>query len=44
MCLFNSTGRWSKYGSCNLAEYYDETETDQPRLKAVMEWNRGHQK
>ncbi len=40
MCILASTGRWTKHGSCHLAEYYDETEADQPKIRAVMEWNR----
>jgi len=39
-CIFSSVGGWSKWGSWGLAEYYDETEEQQPKLKAVMEWNR----
>ena len=42
MCLFASTGGWSKWGSWGLTEYYDETEADQPKLKAVTEWNRAN--
>lgn len=44
MCLFASTGRWSKYGSCQLLEYYDETEATHPRLKAVLDWNLANMK
>ncbi len=40
MCIFASTGAWSKWGSWGLAEFMDETENYQPKLKAVMEWNR----
>jgi hypothetical protein len=42
MCVFTSFGRWSKYGSCNLAEYFDATEADSPKYAAVMAWNRAH--
>ena len=42
LCIFSSVGRWSKWGSWGLAEHYDETEADQPKLKAVMEWNRAN--
>jgi hypothetical protein len=41
-CIFSSVGRWSKWGSWGLAEHYAEMEADQPKLKAVMEWNRGN--
>ncbi|MBM4016996.1 MAG: hypothetical protein FJ288_01500 [Planctomycetes bacterium] len=40
MCIFSSVGRWSKWGSWGLLEYADETEKDQPKFRAVMEWNR----
>jgi hypothetical protein len=40
MAIFSSTGRWSKWGSWGLTEFMEETEQDQPKLKAVMEWNR----
>lgn len=39
MCLFSSTGRWSKWGSWGLTEFHDETEADQPKYKAALEWN-----
>jgi hypothetical protein len=42
MCIFSSTGQWSKWGSWGLTEYLDETENDQPKFKAVMDWNRKH--
>lgn len=40
MCLFSSTGMWSKWGCWGLTEFPDETENDQPKYKAVMEWQR----
>ena len=40
MCLFSSVSRWSKWGSWGLLEYYDQTEQDQPKFKAVMDWLR----
>jgi len=42
MCIFSSTGAWSKWGSWGLTEYLDETGKDQPKLKAVLEWNRSN--
>ena len=42
VCLWNSTGIWTKYGSWGLAEYLDEAEAAQPKLKAVCDWNRQH--
>ena len=40
MCLWNSTGIWTKWGSWGLTEYLDETAATQPKLKAVSDWNR----
>ncbi len=39
MCLFSSVGLWGRWGSWGLAQFYDETEADQPKLKAVMDWH-----
>ena len=44
VCLWNSTGIWTKWGSWGLTEYLDETEAVQPKFKAVSEWNRQHAK
>ncbi len=44
VCLWNSTGIWTKWGSWGLTEYLDETETTQPKFKAVSDWNRQHAK
>lgn len=41
-CVFSSVGRWSKWGSWGLLEYYDEPPADQPKFVAVMEWARRH--
>ena len=38
--IFSSTGQWSKWGSWGLSEYMQETPDEQPKLKAVLEWNR----
>lgn len=43
-CLFSSVSRWSKWGSWGLCQYYDEAEADQPKLAAVMAWNRQHRR
>lgn len=42
MCLFTSCGEWSGYGSWGLTEFADETVADQPKLDAVLRWNREH--
>ena len=39
-CVFSSTGTWSKWGSWGLTETFDENEKDQPKYRAVLEWNR----
>jgi hypothetical protein len=40
MAIFSSTGAWSKWGSWGVCEFMEDTEQDQPKLKAVLEWNR----
>lgn len=42
MCLFSSTALWTKWGSWGLTEYLDSKEADNPKLKAVMEWQRNN--
>jgi hypothetical protein len=37
-CVFASVGGWSKWGSWGLAEYYDETPAQCPKLKATLDW------
>jgi hypothetical protein len=39
MCLFSSIGPWGKSGSWGLMEFYDQTAADEPKYKAVTEWN-----
>ncbi|GAB6167117.1 hypothetical protein JCM19992_31170 [Thermostilla marina] len=39
---FSSIGRWSVHGSWGLAEYYDSTPDEYPKLKAVLEWAAAH--
>jgi hypothetical protein len=39
MCLFSSVGTWGKWGSWGLLEYYDQTAADEPKFKAVTDWN-----
>jgi hypothetical protein len=43
-CVFASTGGWSKWGSWGLLEWYDQTEQEHPKFKAVIEWNRKNAK
>lgn len=38
MCVFSSVGEWSKWGSWGLAEHYDETPSESPKLRATLEW------
>ena len=42
MCIFSSTGPWSKWGSWGLTEYLDEGEADHPKYRAVLDWNRAN--
>lgn len=42
MCIFSSTGRWSKWGSWGLAEYYDSKSTEYPKLAATLRWAKDH--
>jgi hypothetical protein len=40
MALFSSVGESSKWGSWGIAESYDQTPADAPKLSAVLEWNK----
>jgi hypothetical protein len=40
--LFSSVSPWSKWGSWGLMEYPEEAEQDQPKLRAVRQWNRAN--
>ena len=42
VCLWCSTGRWSKWGSWGLTEFLDETDATYPKFKAVRDWNKQH--
>jgi hypothetical protein len=37
--IFSSTGQWSKWGSWGMSEFMEETPAEQPKLRAVLEWN-----
>jgi len=39
-CNFSSVGRWSKWGSWGLLQYYDEDPRQSPKFMAVMRWAR----
>jgi len=41
-CTFSSVGRFSKWGSWGLAEFWDQSPDDCPKLKATLEWNRAN--
>lgn len=43
-CIFSSVGPWSKWGSWGFVEYYDETEKDQPKYQAIMDWQRANRR
>ncbi len=36
-CHFSSVGGWSNHGAWGLAEYYDSTPADSPKLAALLE-------
>jgi len=36
MCLFSSTGRWSKWGSWGLMQYYDDDPADYPKCRETL--------
>jgi len=38
LCHFSSVGRWSKWGSWGLLEYYDELPEKSPKFLTVMRW------
>lgn len=42
LCIFSSTGNWSKWGSWGLSEYYDSKPADYPKLAATLEWAKKH--
>ena len=37
-CVFSSMGRYTKWGSWGVMEYYDQKETDAPKMMALREW------
>lgn len=39
-CYFSSVGRWSKWGSWGILEFYDEDPQAAPKFTATMEWAR----
>ncbi|MBM4037790.1 MAG: hypothetical protein FJ290_04685 [Planctomycetes bacterium] len=41
-CTFSSIGKYSKWGSWGLAESWDQTPDDCPKLKATLDWNRAN--
>ena len=42
LCIFSSTGAWSKWGSWGLAEFQDSQPADYPKLSATLQWARDH--
>jgi len=38
LCHFSSVGRWSKWGSWGLLQFYDEDPAGSPKFTATMEW------
>ncbi len=37
-CYFSSTGRWSKWGSWGLLQFYDDDAAGSPKYRATMRW------
>ncbi len=42
LCIFSSTGAWSKWGSWGLAEFQDSRAADYPKLAATLRWAKEH--
>jgi hypothetical protein len=40
LCHFSSVGRWSKWGSWGLLQYYDDDPNASPKFSASMHWAR----
>jgi len=38
MAVFSSIGRWSNHGAWGLAEFYDSSPEEYPKLQAVLRW------
>lgn len=39
-CYFSSVGRWSKWGSWGIIQYYDDDPAKSPKFTATMKWAR----
>jgi len=39
-CYFSSVGRWSKWGSWGILQYYDDEPAKSPKFTATMRWAR----
>ncbi|MBN2476822.1 MAG: hypothetical protein JXB62_19605 [Pirellulales bacterium] len=39
-CYFSSVGRWSKWGSWGIMQYYDDDPAKSPKLTATLRWAR----
>ncbi|NOY69179.1 MAG: hypothetical protein GXP53_06755 [Deltaproteobacteria bacterium] len=37
-CHFSSIGKWTKWGSWGLMQYYDDDPAKSPKFRAVMQW------
>jgi len=38
ICMYNSTGEWSKWGSWGLSQHINDKVIDSPKLKTVLDW------
>jgi hypothetical protein len=37
-CYFSSVGRWSKWGSWGILQYYDEDPSKSPKFMSTLRW------
>jgi hypothetical protein len=40
-CVFSSVGRYTKWGSWGVLEYWDQKESEAPKMMAIREWMKG---
>ena len=40
LCYFSSVGKWSKWGSWGILQYYDDDPAKSAKYKATIGWGR----
>lgn len=40
LCYFSSVGKWSKWGSWGMLQYYDDDPTDSAKYRATIRWGK----